>query len=154
MSETPPSYEAPNPDFERTVKERILGMPVARFFGFRFDKVEPGFAELVQPYREELSHREGFFQGGVVGAIADFAAGAAAGSLLAEGWLNATVDYTVKIVAPGAGDALVARGSVIMPGRTLTVAATYVYASKDGRETLCATALVSFRNFPPGRRAG
>jgi uncharacterized protein (TIGR00369 family) len=150
MSEAP-RYEAPNPDFERTVRDRILGMPVAGFFGFRFGALEPGLAELVQPYREELSHQQGFFQGGVIGALADFAAGAAAGSLLPAGWQNATADYTVKIVAPGAGEELVARGRVIKAGRTLTVAGTDVYASKDGQETLCATALVTFRNLPTGR---
>ncbi len=56
-------YEAPNPDFERAVKERISAMPVSRFYGFRFGVLAPGEAEIVQPYREELSHQEGFFQG-------------------------------------------------------------------------------------------
>jgi len=149
MSEVTPRYEAPNPAFERTVKERILGMPAARFFGFRFGAVEPGFAEIVQPYREELSHREGYFQGGVIGALADFAAGASAGSLLPPGWENATADYTVKIVAPGVGEELVARGRVVKPGRTLTVVSVEVHAAGAGRETLCATALVTFRNLSP-----
>lgn len=63
-------YEAPNPDFERAVKERISSMPVARFYGFRFGALRPGEAEIVQPYRDELSHSEGFFQGGVIGAVA------------------------------------------------------------------------------------
>jgi hypothetical protein len=103
MSEATPLYEARNPTFEQTVKERILAMPAARFFGFRFGALKPGFAEIFQPYREELSHREGFFQREIIGAVADFAAGAVAGSLLPEGWENATVDYTVKIVAPGRG---------------------------------------------------
>ena len=58
MSEATPQYGAPNPAFERTVEERILGVPAAGFFGFRFGAVEPGFAEIVLPYREELSPRE------------------------------------------------------------------------------------------------
>lgn len=102
MIEATPQYGAPNPAFERTVEERILGMPAAGFFGFRVGAVEPGFAEIVQPYREELSHREGFFQGGVIGALADFAAGASAGSLLPPGWENATADYTPSSSSPRA----------------------------------------------------
>lgn len=109
-------------------------------------------AELVQPYRNELYCPEGFFQGGVIGVLADFAAGAAAGSLLPEGWQNATVGYTVKVVAPGADEELVERGEVIKPGRTLTVVAAEVYASAEGREALCATALVTFRNLRPSGR--
>jgi hypothetical protein len=30
-------------------------MPVSRFYGFRFGALAPGEAEIVQPYREELS---------------------------------------------------------------------------------------------------
>ena len=143
-------YEAPDPDFERVVKERISSMPVSRFYGFRFGTLAPGEAEIVQPYREELSHQEGFFQGGVIGAVADFAAGAAAGTLLPAGWANATADYTVKIVAPAGGESLVARGRVVKPGRTLTVVGVEVHAVAEAeRETLCATALVTFRNLAP-----
>ena len=149
MSKATPQYGAPNPAFERTDEERVLGVLAAGFFGFRFGAVEPGFAEIVQPYREELSHREGFFQGGVIGAPADFAAGASAGSLLPPGWENATADYTVKIVAPGVGEELVARGRVVKPGCTLTVVSVEVHAAGAGRETLCAPALVTFRNLPP-----
>ena len=142
-------YEAPDLDFERAVQERIWSMRVSRFYGFRFGALRPGEAEIVQPYREELSHQEGFFQGGVIGAVADFAAGAAAGTLLPAGWANATADYTVKIVAPARGERLVARGRVVKPGRTLTVVGVEVHVAEAERETLCATALVTFRNLAP-----
>ena len=36
MNETTPRCEAQYPTFEQTVKERILGMPAAQVFGFRF----------------------------------------------------------------------------------------------------------------------
>jgi uncharacterized protein (TIGR00369 family) len=124
-------------------------MPVARFYGFRFGALRPGEVEIVQPYRDELSHSEGFFQGGVIGAVADFAAGAAAGTLLPAGWANATADYTVKIVAPGRGESLVARGRVVNPGCTLTGVGVDVHVAEAERETLCATALVTFRNLAP-----
>ena len=149
MGDATPRYEASNPAFEQAVKERTLSMPAARFFGFRFGAMEPGFAEIFQPYREELSHREGSFQGGIIGAVADFAAGAAAGSLLPPGWENATVDYTVKIVAPGRGEELVAQGRMVKPGRTLTVVGVEVHAAGAGQETLCAPALVTFCNLSP-----
>ena len=143
-------YEAPDPDFERVVKERISSMPVSRFYGFRFGTLAPGEAEIVQPYREELSHQEGFFQGGVIGAVADFAAGAAAGTLLPAGWANATADYTVKIVAPDERASLEARGRIVKHGRTHTVVGVEVQAvAEDEHETLYATALVTFRNLAP-----
>ena len=149
MSEATPQYKAPNPAFERTVEERISGMPAAGFFGCRFGAVELGFAELVQPCSEDLSHREGFFQGADDAALADFAAEASAGSLLLQGWENATVDYTVKIVAPGVGEELGERGRAVKPGRPLTLVSVEVHATGAGRAILRASALVTFRNLSP-----
>lgn len=36
MSANTPRHEGRNPTFKQTVKERIFGMCVARFFGFHF----------------------------------------------------------------------------------------------------------------------
>lgn len=63
MSDATPRYEAPNSFFEQAVKERILGRPGARFFGFRFGALKAGCAEIAQPHRKKLSHREGFSRG-------------------------------------------------------------------------------------------
>jgi acyl-coenzyme A thioesterase PaaI-like protein len=69
--------------------------------------------------------------------------------MLPAGWGGATADYTIKLLAPAGGEKLVARGRVIQPGRTLSVAAADVFAVRAGRETLCATALITARIFPP-----
>ena len=139
--------EAPNPDFEELVRTFVLSMPAAKHFGFTFDRIAPGDVELVQPYREELTQHDGFFQGGVVGALADFAGGSAAGTLLPAGWVNATIDYTVKLLSPAKGDKLIARGRVLKPGSLVSVAAAEVYSVNEGQEVLCATALVTMRNI-------
>lgn len=137
---------APNPDFATDVARLILDMPGA-LYGFHFTALTPGYAELVQPYRKELSCRDGVFLGAVIGALADFAGGSAAFTLLPAGGASMTIDYTLKIVAPGAGEALVARGRVIRPGASVTVSGADVYAVRNQRETLCATALVTMRHF-------
>ncbi|WP_018503152.1 PaaI family thioesterase [Parafrankia discariae] len=151
------SPRAPNPDFERAVADAVLSMPAARHLGFQVGRLAPGEAELVAPYRAELTQHDGFVQGGVLGALADFAGGCAAGTLLPAGWANMTIDYTVKIVAPARGDRIVARGRVVRAGPTISVAAADVYSSASGGrevETLCATALVTLRNIrlPDPRR--
>ena len=48
-------------------------MPAARYLGFRVGRLTPGEAELIQPYRKELTQGDGYFQGGVLGSLADFA---------------------------------------------------------------------------------
>jgi uncharacterized protein (TIGR00369 family) len=142
-----PTLTPANPDFEDVVKATVLSMPAAKHLGFEFGRVAPGEAEIIQPYRGELTELNGFFQGGMVGALADFAGGSAAGTLLPPGWVNMTADYTVKLVAPAKGEKLIARGRVIRPSRVMTVAAADVYSVTGSDEKLCATAFVTTRNF-------
>jgi uncharacterized protein (TIGR00369 family) len=122
-------------------------MPISQTFGFDVTAVQPGFFEITQPFRHKLSFRPGVFQAGPVGTLADMAAACAGITMLPVGWAASTVDYTIKLIAPAAGEKLVARGRVISPGRTLSVASAEVYAVLNGAETLCATALASIRNF-------
>lgn len=138
---------APNPDFEAIVRGAVLSMPAAKYLGFDFGVMAPGEAEIIQPYRVELTEHNGFFQGGVLGMLADFAGGSAAGTLLPSGWVNMTIDYTIKLVAPAKGDNVVARGRVVKASATITVAAADVFAVTGESERLCATALVTMRNI-------
>src|SRR3954454_19206665 len=118
----------PNPDFAETVKRFLMEMPIAQHFGFAITGIGPGLFEITQPFRKELSFRPGIFQAGPVGTVADMAAACAAMTMLPLGWSASTVDYTVKFLAPAAGDQIVARGHVVRSGRTLSVAAADVYA--------------------------
>ena len=141
----------PDPDFAETVKRFLMGMPIAQHFGFTVTGVGPGLFEITQPFRKELSFRPGIFQAGPVGTLADMAAACAGMTMLPRGWAASTVDYTIKLIAPAAGEKLVARGRLVRAGRTLSVTASDVYAVRAGNETLCATALATIRNFvvPP-----
>ena len=141
----------PDPDFAETVKRFLMGMPIAQHFGFTVTGVGPGLFEITQPFRKELSFRPGMFQAGPVGTLADMAATCAGMTMLPRGWGASTVDYTIKLIAPAAGEKLVARGRLVRAGRTLSVTASDVYAVRAGNETLCATALATIRNFvvPP-----
>jgi uncharacterized protein (TIGR00369 family) len=139
--------EPPNPNFAETTKRFLMKMPIARHFGFSITDVGPGLFEITQPFRAELSFSEGIFQAGPIGTLADMAAACAGVTMLPPGWGTSTVDYTIKLVAPAAGEKLVARGRLLKSGRTLSVAAADVYVLRDGNETLCATALATIRNF-------
>ena len=143
---TPANVPA-NPDYAQAVEAVVLAMPAAQHLGFEFGRITPGEAEIIQPYRRELTEHNGFFQGGVLGSLADFAGGSAAGTLLPIGWVNMTVDYTVKLLAPARGDRVIARARVVKAGQTLTIATVDVYAATGQDEALCATALVSVRNL-------
>jgi len=131
------------------VRAAVLAMPVAKALQLQFNRVEPGDVELELPISEAFSFRPGQLQATAVFAAGDFAAVAAAGTLLAPGFANATIDATLKIVAPARGAKLRARGRVVDAGKLLTVCAAEVYAvDADEHETLCATLLGTARNVP------
>jgi acyl-coenzyme A thioesterase PaaI-like protein len=140
------------PPMTEQVKQAVLAMPMARALQLQFNRIEPGAVELEVPVSEAFSFRPGQLQATAIFAAADFAAVAAAGTLLQPGWANATIDATLKIVAPAQGRLLRSRGRVVDAGRLLTVCAAEVYAvDADEHETLCATLLGTARNLPPAR---
>ena len=100
--------------------------------------IEEGRAEIEIPHWNGVLQQHGYVHGGVVGMIADSAAGYAAMSVVPEGTSVLTVEYKINMVAPANGDKIVAKGSVLRAGRTLLLTKADVYAVKDGTETLCA----------------
>ena len=138
-----------NENFARDIKALVLSMPVAQMLQLRFERMEPGEVELSLPYQEALSFRPGQLQATPIFAIADFAAVSAAGTLLPAGWVNATIDCSIKYLAPANGTTLRAKGRVVQATKLLTVAAADVYSCQDGQEHLCATMLATARNLPP-----
>ena len=100
--------------------------------------IEDGRAEIEIPHWDGVLQQHGYVHGGVVGMIADSAAGYAAMTVVPEGTSVLTVEYKINMVAPANGDKIVAKGSVLRAGRTLLLTKADVYAVKDGTETLCA----------------
>ncbi len=146
----------PHPSFGPfdALRQMVEAMPMARTLGLKFTRIEPGHSELEIPVAEPFTFRTGQLQATPVFAAADFAAVSAAGSLLPDGWTNATIDATLKLVAPARGRLLRSRGRVIDAGRLLTVCAAEVFAvSESGEETLCATLLGTARNIDMTRSA-
>jgi uncharacterized protein (TIGR00369 family) len=100
--------------------------------------VEHGRTEIHLPHWEGIEQQHGFVHGGVVGMIADSAAGYAAMTMVAASASVLTVEYKMNLVAPADGEKLIARGQVVRAGRTLIVTKAEVFAVKGDQETLCA----------------
>lgn len=120
-----------DPNFAARIRESFARQRAMALIGARLTGVHPGRVEIELPFRDDLTQQKGFVHGGIIGMIADSAAGYAAFSLAAAGGSIVTVEYKMNILAPGRGS-LLARGEVVKPGRTLTVARAEVYA-RDGK---------------------
>ncbi|MCE5973199.1 PaaI family thioesterase [Sinirhodobacter sp. WL0062] len=100
--------------------------------------IGPGLTEIHLPHWEGVEQQHGFVHGGVVGMIADSAAGYAAMTMVPQGASVLTVEYKINLVAPAVGSKLIARGTVLRPGRTLILTKAEVFGIDAGREKLCA----------------
>lgn len=113
------------------------------FIGAELVKVASGYCEIQLPFRSELSQQHGFFHAGIIGTLADNAAGYAAYSLMPAGASILSVEFKINLLSPGDGDLLRAKAQVLKAGKTLTVCRSEVYVEKDGVEKLCAAAQVT-----------
>jgi uncharacterized protein (TIGR00369 family) len=129
---------APNPDFAARVRASFARQAAMRLIGAQMTAVEPGRVTIELPVRDDLGQQHGFVHGGVVGMIADSAGGYAAFTLMPADTSVLTVEYKINMLAPAQGERLIARGEVIKPGRSLSIARADVYALAGGKETLIA----------------
>ncbi len=134
-------FQARNPDFETKVRSSFEAQPYMTLVGARMQHVAPGEVDISWTFRGDLTQQNGFMHGGVTASIADSASGFAALTLFAAGSEVLTTEYKVNLLAPATGDAFVARGRVIKPGRMLTVCRSDVFGVDGGNETFILTGL-------------
>ena len=130
-----------DPDFAARVRDSFARQPFMDYIGALITSLAPGYCEITVASRRELTQQHGFVHGGVLASIADSAAGYAAFSLMPADATILTVEYKLNILRPGDGEAMIARGRVVKPGRTLSVVQSDVFASKGGKEELVLTSL-------------
>jgi len=127
-----------NPDFAKCVAASFDKQTAMHLIRATLPVVEHGRTEIHVPHWDGIEQQHGFVHGGVVGMIADTAAGYAAMTMVPSSASVLTVEYKLNLVAPADGEKLIARGQVVRPGRTLIVTKAEVFAIKAGKETLCA----------------
>jgi uncharacterized protein (TIGR00369 family) len=120
-----------DPGFAARVRASFARQKAMALIGASLSVVEPGRVEIALPFREDLTQQKGYVHGGILGMIADSACGYSAFSLMPADCSLVTVEYKINILTPAVGS-LVAKGQVVKPGRTLTVARAEVF-SADGK---------------------
>jgi len=122
---------------------------VMALLGAELRVLAPGKVEIRLPYRADLSQHNGFLHAGVSTTIADSAGGYAAYSLFEPGEDVLTSEFKMNFLAPAAGDYFLATGTVLKPGRRLTVCQVEVQAWRDGHATLCVAGLMTTVRVTP-----
>ena len=138
-----------NPRYVERVRESVASQPLmAKLFGARVTKVEPGVVEIELDMQADYLQPHGNAHGVILAALADSATGYAAQTLLAAEFDVVTVEYKVNYLAPAFGARMRARGSVVRSGRSLSVCAGDVFAVDADGEKLVAHMVATLMAVP------
>lgn len=119
-------------------RQVLAAQPFSVLIGAELIRFSEGSAELKVPIKQDLKQQHGFLHGGVVSYAADNALTYVGGSVL--GPAVVTSEFKINYVRPAMGDHIVARATAIYIGKTQAVCRCDVFAVKDLKESLCATA--------------
>lgn len=114
-------------------------------------RIAPGAVDIAVPIGPAVSQQQGFAHGGLAFAIGDSAAGYSALSLLDADSEVVTSEMAIHYLAPGQGQRLIARGSVIKPGKRMLVAQADVFADDHGQERHIARLTGTMVRVPASR---
>ncbi|SCE00691.1 PaaI family thioesterase [Streptomyces sp. DvalAA-19] len=132
-------HEEASPAVRKRVQDSFDLQGLMSHLGARLSHIGSGLVHIVLPARPEVTQQHGYVHAGATSAIADSAGGYAALTLFDEDSEVLTVEYKINLLAPAAGDHLEAIGTVLKPGRTLTVCQLEVYGVRaDGTRKLVA----------------
>ena len=125
-------------NFAERIATSFAKQGMMKTLGATLGKISSGAVEIELRPSPAIAQQHGFVHAGAVTAIADNACGFSALSLMPEGTGVLTTEFKLNLVAPAAGDLIVARGRVVKAGRTLSLTQADVFAVSDGQERLVA----------------
>jgi uncharacterized protein (TIGR00369 family) len=139
-------------DVEDRVRHSFARQGYMATLGAELVHIAAGEVDIALPFSDRLTQQDGFLHAGVVAGVTDSACGYAALTTMPAEAEVLTVEFKINLLAPAAGERLVARGRVIRSGRTLTVCRGDAVAISRGREKHVATlttTMIAIRRSDP-----
>ena len=133
-------FEPMNPAFRERVLKKAEGNVFMHHIDFHLTKVDPGEVEGELTLKNIHKQQFGRLHGGVVTSVADIVAGFAVYTLAGSDQDVVTAEIKVTYLRPGFGEKVVARGTVIKPGKLISFAEAEIFTLSDGKLTLIAKA--------------
>lgn len=133
-----PAFEPRDPDYVQRVQVSFSRQAAMRTLGATLAAVRPGQVEITLPWAEALTQQHGFLHAGMVSTALDSACGYAGFSLMPVEAAVLTIEFKINLLAPAKGERFRMVGTVIKPGRTVTVCEGHAYAIDGDQEKLIA----------------
>lgn len=134
-----PAFEPRDPAYAQRVQDSFARQGAMGTLGATLAAVRPGQVEITLPWAEGLTQQHGFLHAGMVSAALDSACGYAGFTLMPAEAAVLTIEFKINLLAPARGQRFRMVGTVIKPGRTVTVCEGHAYAIDQGQEKLIAT---------------
>src|SRR3569832_2866142 len=128
-----------DPDFQLRVRSSFERQAAMKTIGASLGAIEPGRVVIELPHSPALTQQHGFLHAGMLATALDSACGYAAFTLMPADAAVLTIEYKINLLAPGKGQLFRMEGTVVKPGRTITVVDGRAWAIDDGKERLIAT---------------
>lgn len=123
-----------DPGFESRVRASFGRQRLMQTLGVQLTRVAAGECEMEMPFDAAFAQQHGFLHAGTLTSVVDSACGYAALSLMAPGAAVMSVEFKVNLLAPAAGELLIARARVVRSGRTLTIVSGDGFMRSGDRE--------------------
>ena len=127
-----------DPDFEKKIRDSFSSQGLLQNFGAEIYRIAPGEVELMMRFDEKLTQQDGFLHAGAIITLVDSACGYAAYSLMPADSRVLSVEFKINLLTPANGARFLARGTVIKPGRNISVCEGKFFTYQNGEEKLTA----------------
>jgi uncharacterized protein (TIGR00369 family) len=134
-----PEFEPLDAQFAERVRASFARQAAMATIGASIADVRPGQVVIELPYAAHLTQQHGFLHGGIVGAALDSACGYAGSTLMPADVGVLSIEYKINFLAPAKGQRFRMVGTVVKPGRTISVVEGRAWAIEGDREKLVAT---------------
>lgn len=137
-----------DPQYRERTLAAFAHQPWAEHLGMQAGDLGPGWFEILLPLKPFHLQHDDIVHGGVLATLADTSVALAAYTLAADGQRIVTIEFKINYVRPAQGELLVCRGTVLRPGRTITVSEAEIFTVDGTEKKLAAKALATIAILP------
>jgi len=133
------AFQPKDPNYVERVRASFALQGAMGTLGATLAEVAPGRVVITLPWAQHLTQQHGFLHAGMVSTALDSACGYAGFTLMPADAAVLTIEFKINLLAPAQGETFRMVGTVIKPGRTVSVVEGQAFALHQGREKLVAT---------------
>ena len=136
-------------DQARRVTDSFNAQGLMTTLGAKLTHIGDGEVRITLAPRPEISQQHGYVHAGALTSVLDTACGYAALTVAPADADVLTVEFKVNFLRPALGESFLAVGKVVKSGRTITVCAGELFASRADGEEQIAIMQATIANIAP-----